>query len=120
MADVARMTSDYGLQAAVWSGKSSVCISAGCHSTLLGLQFSISSRNAALDSFGGKSQKKVTPRRCGRSSVGIKVTTVGGKTGRLELQGKNGPLVVSIVLLVKATRDSRFLTAKNTVMKSAD
>lgn len=52
--------------------------------------------------------------------MGIKVTTVGGKTGRLELRGRNGPLVVSIVLFVKATRDSRFLTAKNTVMKSVD
>lgn len=77
--------------------------------------------NAALDSFGGKSQKKVTPpRRCGWSRVGIKVTTVGGKPGRPELQGKNGPLIVSIVLFVKATRDSRFSTHKNTVVKSVD
>lgn len=52
--------------------------------------------------------------------MGIKVTTVGGKTGRLELRGRNGPLVLSIVLFVKATRDSRLLTAKNTVMKSVD
>lgn len=41
----------FTLQAAIWSGKSSVCISAGCRSTLR--------MNAALDSFGGKSQKKV-------------------------------------------------------------
>lgn len=55
--------------------------------------------------------------------MGIKVTTVGGRTGRPKLQGKKGPLVVSIVLFVKATRDSRFQTQvkkKNTVMKSVD